>query len=126
MSAPPPLILAELDRPLPPLVVGAGETARTIPLRRVPVATIERLRPIAAEQGPESWAYLREILQAGAPDLTDAELDALSVTQVIVLGTLLIKGVAEAMAALQALATPEDAPPGGAPAGEPQPGSSAT
>ena len=121
-----PLRLADFDEPLPPLVVGSGDVAREVPLRRIPVAALETIQAAAAAHGHESWPHMRAVLRAGAPDLTDAELDGLSVRQAVVLATVLMKGVDEALRALQSLDAPGDDSAGGASAGEPTPGSSAS
>jgi hypothetical protein len=124
-AAPAPLVLAEFDAPLPPLVVGAGAAQREVALRPIPLSIVERLQPIEEAQGSRSWPYLREILKAGAPDLTDAELDGLSINQATVLSTVLTKGVGAAMQAIARLRE-EEAPPGEATAGEGTSPSSAT
>jgi hypothetical protein len=122
-----PLRLADFDEPLPPLAVEAADgTERTIALRRPPVSALETIQAASREHGDGSWPHLRAVLRAGAPDLTDAELDGLSVRQALTLATVLMKGVDDALKALQVLDAAGDDPAGGASADEPTPGSSAS
>jgi hypothetical protein len=100
-----PIRLAELDAPLPSIEMPDG---RLVTVRRAPASLIDTLAPIAEQHGDRSWQYFRALLKTGAPDLTDAELDALSVQQATVLAKLILHGYEEARALLEREAPPAD------------------
>ncbi len=102
-----PISLAALEAALPPIQLPDG---RVVAVRRAPASLVDTLAPIAAAHGEQSWAYFRALLKGGAPDLTDADLDGLSVEQAAFLGRMILQGYDEAQRMLATVTGGEDAP----------------